>query len=411
MTIEATLLLVHPACAVAALIMALGRLVYLFAAPYLEPTASAAVRRGPGLRIRLLALGAGILLLGGLLITAAMLGLTSETVPRLLKLGIYFVTVAIVGAGVTLIAMVLAVQNKMVDDHALKEGQGKPRGRVWRTNLLEIALLLGLGAGVMWLSGLNLPDLGDIASLPPDLIEQRLRLFRFISSWAFFAGALTMAIRMLPRVKSAVGAILVPVFIAIAGGVFRWIYGSATPKDYEIRWFIENHGDPAVFRTELLQAETLSLVGLSLCLVLIAAPLLDLILQSAAPSLKNRFGRMLCFVVTFAGCGAVFAAFAPPAGINGALPLPSFLIAAACGTSLALAAPFVVAAIWRSPFATSDWAPPTVIGLGLGSLTLVLAVTPSFQLAAVLLGGAGVIAAGALKREPEAVEPTWADVF
>jgi hypothetical protein len=385
--------------------MATGRLVFLFAQPYADPEADAAAKRGPGLRARLLGLGAATLVLGGLLIAASALGLTSDAMPALIKLALYFILVISCGFGVSLIAIVLAMQNKMVDDQALKEGRGERRsGRVWRSNLLEIALLLGFGVGVLWFNGPTLPNLSDAAGLPPDALKERVGLFHFVSAWAFLAGALTFALQLTRAIDGKAAAILAVVFVPISDGVFQWAFDHATPTDRKVSLFSVYYDDPAAFRAELIQAEVLSLVGLALCLVLIAAPLFDLIRQSLAPGLENRFARMLCFVGTFSACIVVFELVAPS-------PILPFLVAAGVGMSLAIATPFFIAAMKGPRFTASMWLPPTTIGLGLGLAIVVLAVTPSFELAAGLLGAAAVPAAGTVMRKPKAPEPAWAEVF
>ncbi len=161
------------------------------------------------------------------------------------------------------------------------------------------------------------------------------------------------------------------------------------------------------FITRLAQAEAIALIGVALVVVLLAAPLLDLILRAVSPALKPRFGRMLCFIAAFALAAAAFAFL----GASDGIAFRSFLAAAAVGIAFAVGTPPLIAAVMKDPLAGRAWMRRTVIGALIALAILAPVFGSSIETATALLAAAGVLGAGALAPEPEAAEPSWHRAF
>jgi hypothetical protein len=409
MTAEAALLSLLPACALAALLLSVGRVAYVFAVPYVDVENSEPVRRGPGSRSRLLLLAFAATVVGGLLVYGSFAVFTWKAMPVILRLAAYFALVLVAGWTVTLIAAAISVQNQMADEHEIKVGRGHAsRGRLWRSNLLEIAMLFGFAAGAAWVCGWRLPDPGSLGGLRPEALETRVNLLRFVAAWTFLGGALAMVLRILQsRPGGGAGkTMLGSLALTTVVHVFKWIYSGAVPKEYAIETFLRGR-DVEKFVTKLAQAEAMATIGLSLVVLLVAAPLLDLILRAVAPSLKPWVGRLLGFIAAFAVTATAFATLDPLPGTMGR----SFLAAATVGIGFAIATPTVVSAVVQHPLYARDGVRWTAIGATAGLAILVLSVVSSFEAATALLAAAAVFAAGAMARAPETPEPSWERAF
>ena len=409
MTAEAVLISLLPVCALAALLLSVGRLVYVFAVPYVDVEDAELVRRGPGSRTRLLALAGGAAVIGGLLIYGSFVVFTTEDMPGALKLAAYFALVFVAGGTGTFIFSAVSIQNRMADEHEFKVGRGHAgRGRLWRSNLIEVALLFFFAVGVFWVCGLKPPDPGNLASLPADALKVRVNLLHFVAIWTFLAGAVAATLRIAQSAgDSATGKIMLSgIALSVAGSVFKWIYSGSAPTDRILQAYARGHSADD-FITRLAQAEAMALIGVALILLLVTAPVIDLILRSVSPGLKPRFGRMLSFIAAFAFTAAAFAFL----GASDGVAFRSFLMAAAVGIALAIGTPLVIAAITKHPLGGQAWPRWIAIGAAAVLAILVLMFASSFEAATALLAAAGVLGAGAVAPEPEAVEPSWQRVF
>ncbi|HEY4162370.1 MAG TPA: hypothetical protein VGM59_04855 [Dongiaceae bacterium] len=183
------------ACASLAFIAGLVRFLALFAAPYMDPSESAVVWRGPRVRTRLFLLTIGTLIAGALITWALILAMKDDFVPVVVKLMAYL-GVHMVGAScIAVIGFAVSVQKRLAQGHSAQIRPNDQDGQrhIWNPDLLEMFFLVSFSVMVVIGGGFRPIAFGSVAALPFHDIEQRAAVIRVVVFWAFFAGEIALA--------------------------------------------------------------------------------------------------------------------------------------------------------------------------------------------------------------------------